>query len=288
MKSFILFSLTLMTFQINAQPNFDKQGHRGARGLMPENTIEAMKKAMDLGVTTLELDVVITADKQVLVSHDTYFSHLFSLNPDGKEFDAAQEKAYNIYKMTFAETQRFDVGSKTQPRFPQQQKFKVAKPLLSTLIDAVLAYADEKGIQKPFFNIETKLSPDGDGLNHPAPGEFVELLIKVLNPKNIGNKIIIQSFDVRTLQYLQKNYGGKYQLALLIENKESFENNLKKLGFTPQIYSPAYQLVTPGLIKACHKKGIKIIPWTVNTKQEIATLKDIGVDGIITDYPNLF
>ncbi len=277
-----------MTFQLNAQPKFDKQGHRGARGLMPENTIEAMKKAMDLGVTTLELDVVITADKQVLVSHDTYFSHLFSLNAEGKEFDVKQEKLYNIYKMTFAQTQKFDVGSKKHPRFAQQQKFKVTKPLLSTLIDSVLAYADEKGIEKPFFNIETKISPDGDGIDHPAPEEFAELLVNVLNKKNIDSKTIIQSFDVRTLQYLQKKYPAKYQLALLIENNESFENNLKKLGFKPQIYSPAYQLVTPALIKACHDQNIKIIPWTVNTKPEIERLKAAGVDGIITDYPNLF
>src|SRR5438128_2424457 len=103
-------------------PVFDKEGHRGCRGLMPENTIPAMLKALELGVTTLEMDAVITKDGQVILSHEPFFNHEITTKADGKFIDEKEEKNYNIFKMTYAETHQFDVGLKPHPRFPQQQK----------------------------------------------------------------------------------------------------------------------------------------------------------------------
>ena len=141
----------------------------------------------------------------------------------------------------------------------------------------------------PQYNIETKCSPAGDDKLHPAPPEFVELLMKVINEKNIANRVIIQSFDPRSLQYLHSHYPA-IKTALLVElsANKSFALQLKELGFIPTIYSPAYQLVTPLLIQQCHEAGIKIIPWTVDDAARIKELKKLGVDGIISDYPNLF
>jgi glycerophosphoryl diester phosphodiesterase len=268
---------------------FDIQGHRGCRGLLPENTIPAMMKALDLGVTTLEMDVVITKDKKVVLSHDQWFAQEITTKPDGTYMGEREERKFNIYWMTYEEVKTFDVGMKPHPRFPQQQKMKVVKPLLSELIDSVRQYMMTSKRAFPDYNIETKSNPEFDGVFQPKPEEFVELLMGVIKEKGIEEHVIIQSFDFRTLQYLHQHYPA-IKTAMLIEDfdKRSLEDQLKVLGFTPTIYSPDYSLVNKDLLKRCHQQNIKIIPWTVNDKETIGKLKAMGVDGIITDYPNLF
>ncbi len=270
-------------------PAFDTEAHRGGRGLMPENTIPAMLNGLSLGVTTLEMDAVITKDEQVILSHEPFFNHEITTKPDGGFIDEKDERKYNVYTMTYAETQQFDVGMKPHPRFPQQQKLKVHKPLLSDVIDSAEAFAVAKHIQPPFYNIETKTQPFTDNVFHPAPETFVNTLMKVILDKHISERVIIQSFDFRTLQIVHAKYPG-IKTALLIEDydKRSLEEQLNQLGFTPTIYSPAYKLVNASLLQACHQKNIRLIAWTVNSKEEIEALKKLGVDGIISDYPNLF
>lgn len=291
MQKNILFTLLLLiSFNVVAQkgkqPVFDVQGHRGARGLMPENTIPAMLKALEFGVTTLEMDAVISKDKQVVISHEPYFNNEISLTPEGKDISFKNEKQYNIYKMDYEEIKKFDVGSKIHSRFPGQQKFKVHKPLLADLIDSVEAYAKLHKLPKPAYNIETKTIPKGDNEFQPEPAEFVDLIMEVVNKKKIVKRVIIQSFDIRTLQYLHQKYPN-IKTSLLIDDKEPFETYIEQLGFKPTIYSPYSVLVGKGLVDRCHAMGIKIIPWTVNSTKEIEYFKNLGVDGIITDYPNL-
>ena len=278
----------LQSFPLGEE-GFDKQGHRGCRGLMPENTIPAMIKALSLGVTTLEMDVVITKDKKVILSHDQWFGHEITTQPDGTYMEEREERKFNIYRMTYEQTQTFDVGMKPHPRFPQQQKMKVTKPLLSDVIDSVNKDMMTRKRPYPYYNIETKTKPEFDGVFHPGPEEFVELLMAVIKEKQIEDHVIIQSFDFRTLQYLHQHYPNM-KTAMLIEDfdKRSLEDQLIALGFIPSIYSPAYQLVNEELVKKCHKQHIKVIPWTVNDKATINKLKQMGVDGIISDYPNLF
>jgi glycerophosphoryl diester phosphodiesterase len=131
--------------------------------------------------------------------------------------------------------------------------------------------------------------PVGDNLYHPPPAEFVDRLMKIIIEKRIEPFVIIQSFDFRTLQYLHKRYPN-IKTAMLIEgfDKRGLGAQLEALGFVPDIYSPAFELVNEELIRQCHEKNIKIIPWTINTKEEIVKFKKMGVDGIITDYPDLF
>lgn len=270
-------------------PLFDKEGHRGARGLAPENTIPAMIKGLDMGVTTLEMDAVITKDKQVILSHEPFFNHEITTKPDGSFIDEKEERKYNIYGMTLAEANQYDVGLKPHPRFPNQERVKATKPLLSEVIENADAYAKLIHLRLPFFNIETKTQPATDGIYHPAPEEFVDLLMAVILSKKVSDRVIIQSFDPRTLQIIHNKFPN-IKTALLVEDfdKRSLEQQLTQLGFEPVIYSPASVLVTPALLQACHQKKIKVIPWTVNEKGEIDRLKQLGVDGIITDYPNLF
>lgn len=268
---------------------FDLQGHRGCRGLMPENTWPAMRLALDLNVTTLEMDVVITKDKQVVLSHEPWFGHEITTKPDGSFVTEKEEKSLNIYRMNYEEVKRFDVGLKPHPRFPKQQKMGAVKPRLADVLDSVQQYMRSARRAFPYFNIEIKSLPEGDGVFHPAPKEFVELVVKVIGEKGLTDQCIIQSFDLRPLQYLHQHYPS-VKTALLIEDfdKKSFEEQLKLLGFTPAIYSPHYSLVTPELLAQCRSKNIRLIPWTVNDAQKMKELKAMGVDGLITDYPDLW
>jgi glycerophosphoryl diester phosphodiesterase len=293
----LYFSIGILlsfSFAIQAQSNedmqqIDKQGHRGCRGLFPENSIPGFLKAIDLGVNTLEIDVVISKDNQVLLSHEPFLSHEITTIPNGEYVSQSNEKELNIYKMPYSEVIKYDVGLKAHPRFPAQQKLKVHKPLLSAVIDSVEVYAIKNHKQPLFYNIETKIQPQTDRLFHPEPKEFVDLLMAVILQKKIENRVIIQSFDVRSLQYLHQNY-PTIKTALLVEafDQKGLLKQIEDLGFTPTIYSPAQELVNLNLVQECRSKKIKLIPWTVNNPETIRKFVDMGVDGIITDYPNLF
>jgi glycerophosphoryl diester phosphodiesterase len=276
----IFFSSTL-----NAQQMVDVQGHRGSRGLMPENTIPAFIRALEIGVTTLEMDASITRDGKVVVSHEPFLSHIICYDAAGNEISEEQEKSYNIYQMTYEELSRCDCGSKPHPSFPEQEKMKVSKPLLSDVINAVEAYIAEKQLKPVNYNIETKSSEEGDNIFHPAPDEFVDLLMAVIKEGNIAGKTTIQSFDVRTLQYAHKTY-PEMELALLVGNSLSPKKNLQLLGFTPEIYSPHYRLVSEKTVAFARKNGMKIIPWTVNEPEDIRKVLALKIDGIISDYPD--
>lgn len=269
--------------------SFDTQGHRGCRGLMPENTIPAMLKALDLGVTTLEMDAVITKDSQVILSHEPFFNHEISTSPDGLPITEATEKQHNIFQLNYAEIQGYDVGLAKHPRFPRQVKIAAVKPLLAAVIDAAEAHAKQNNRPLPYYNIETKSQASTDNQFHPEPGRFVELLMQVIQQKQIAQRVIIQSFDVRTLQYLHKHY-PQIATAYLVERPSlnSMDAQINKLGFTPTIFSPEHRLVTTTMINYCREKKIKLIPWTVNDLSTMQKLKDMGVDGIISDYPDLF
>jgi len=287
-KILLPISFLLIFIHVNAQKKqkFDVQGKAGARGIMPENTIQGFKRAIDLGVTTIEMDAVISKDKQVVLSQEPYFNNEISLQPNGKAITLKDQKNFNMYKMDYEEIRKFDVGSKVHDRFPGQMKFKVSKPLLSETIEAIEVYVKQNKLTKPMYSIETKTIKNGDNVFHPEPAEFVDLIMNVINDKKLSKRVIIESFDMRTLQYLHEKY-PKVQTSLLIDEKEPFEDYIAKLGFKPTIYSPYSVLVGKGLVDRCHEMGIKIIPWTVNTVKEIKYFMSLGVDGILTDYPNL-
>jgi glycerophosphoryl diester phosphodiesterase len=272
--------------QVASFPPFSSEAHRGGRGLMPENTIPAMKSAIDLGVTTIEMDTHISKDGKVFLSHDHYINPLFILDPTGKEIPETDDKKYPLYQMNYSDIRKYDAGTKTNSKFPEQRKLKTYIPLLSELIDSVQNHIKTTGKRQIFYNIETKCSASGDNILHPEPEKFTDLLVEVLESKKIIPWVVIQSFDVRTLQVINRKYPN-IKTSLLIENKKTLEDNLKILGFKPFIISPNYKLINAEYIKKCHDQGIKVIAWTVNTKEEIHKFKEMGVDGIISDYPNL-
>ncbi|WP_299756526.1 glycerophosphodiester phosphodiesterase family protein [uncultured Pontibacter sp.] len=268
-------------------PAFDTEGHRGARGLMPENTVPAMLRAIDLGVTTVEMDCHITQDNQVVVTHDPYINHLYARTPDGSDFTKEESEQYAVYKMKYEQVRQFDVGSKPYGLYPRQHKMKAQIPLLADLIDSVQTHLKVNNLPQVFYNIEIKSKEGKDNELHPEPARFTELVVEVVEQKGITPWVIIQSFDKRALQALHRQY-PHIRASLLVSNQDSFEENIQQLGFTPAIYSPNAKLVTEELVKKCHDRQMKIIPWTVNSAEEIAKLKALGVDGIISDYPDLF
>lgn len=269
-------------------PAFNKEGHRGTRGLMPENTIAAMQKALDLHVNTVEVDVVISKDKKVVISHDIYFHPDITTAPDGNPLDGKEAQKHLLFNMDYDSIKKYDVGLKPHKDFPRQQKMPAYKPLLGELIDSTDAYA--KKIGKPIiYNIELKTNAAYDGNRQPPVDETVDLVMQIVKAKKLVDRSYLQSFDFRPLQILHRKY-PEVTTAVLISDKDkrTFEQQLADLGYIPEMYSPHYSLVNAELVNKCHQRNIKLIPWTVNTPEEMKKLKELGVDGIITDYPNYF
>jgi glycerophosphoryl diester phosphodiesterase len=293
--SLMLFCVSIFFTSCNTQEkkkliipdNFDLQGHRGARGLLPENTIPAFIEAINIGVNTLELDVVVSKDSQLVLSHEPFFSSKICLDEASKPITEADEKKYNIFQYTVAQIRAFDCGSIGNSRFPEQKKIKIGKPTLTEMVQAVEAYLKNKKLKKVLYNIETKSSPDGDSIFHPKPNVFAQLLYENLKSLNVLDRVYIQSFDVRTLQAFHI-LAPEVPLVLLIENTKTFEQNIEILGFMPAVYSPNYLLVNADLVKKVHEKNIRLIPWTVNETKDMKDMLSLGVDGLITDYPNRF
>ena len=269
----------------NYSPRLDIQGHRGCRGLLPENSIPAFMMALDSGVTTLEMDVVISKDRHVVVSHEPWMNAAICLTPEGTEIKPTDERKFNLYQMTYEEIKRWDCGSKGNVRFPEQQKMATYKPLLTDVIIAVEKRIRDKMSYEVDYNIEIKSLPAGDNKFHPTPAEFSDLVFQLIDQYLPWNRVVIQSFDFRVLKYWHEKY-PHVRLAALVDNLKTIDENLRNLGFTPSIYSPNFKLVTKNEIEYCQSLKMRIIPWTVNEEADIADLIKWRADGIISDYPN--
>lgn len=256
----------------------DWQGHRGARGLYPENTIGAMETALQYPVTTLEFDVVLSKDHKVIVSHEPWMNEDICLDPNGKRI---KNKAYNLYKMTAEEIRKFDCGSLPHRKFPQQKKVVEKKPVLNEL----LAFTENK---KPgiHYNIEIKSTPEDEKKGfQPDIKIFSDIVIKTIKEKIPVERFTIQSFDWRVLKYIHEIYPD-VRLSALYDGRISPEKNIKALGFKPEIFSPYFKKLSKKDVEAFHAMNIKVIPWTVNEVSDMKAMIKMGVDGIITDYPD--
>jgi glycerophosphoryl diester phosphodiesterase len=289
MRQLFTLSLLFLIFtHVEAQiyiPKFDLQGHRGARGLKPENTIPGFLLALDTGVTTLEMDLAVTKDKQLILSHEPWMDASICLKGDSSPISAKEEKKFNIYTMTYEEVSQFDCGSKGNSKFPEQEKFKVTKPLLKDVIIAVENHIKNFTQYEADYNIEIKSSSEGDNKFHPTPEQFSELVFQLIDEYLPWERIVIQSFDFRVLKYWHEKH-PEVRLAALVENRKSVEANLADLGFNPSVYSPYFQLINKGDIQYLRQKKIRVIPWTVNEIEDIKKMRELGVDGLITDYPD--
>lgn len=290
MKYFLTLFLLYLVYISQAQETehklFDWQGHRGARGLAPENAIPAFLTALSFPkITTLELDVVISADGKVVVSHEPWLNAKICLDAKGNSLHGKKKEEVNLYKMDYKDIKKCDCGSKGNPSFPEQKAIYAYKPLLSDVVNKVKQYVKKSGKSMPQFNIEIKSDPSLDGIFTPEVNVFSEIVRKEIKKLKIQGNFSIQSFDPRALRYLHE-MENKWVLVYLVEKVEDVKHQIEFLGFTPSIYSPYFEKVTSLTVDQCHKVGMKIIPWTVNNTEHMKKLVQLGVDGIITDYPD--
>lgn len=281
----IAFALFLSCKSISSkqQNAIQVQAHRGDRGYFPENTLPAFYSAIDKGADVIELDLVISKDKKVVVSHDTFMHSSYISWPNGNPVTKEEEKKSNLYQMTYDSIRSFDAGFRTNPAFPDQKSIKTYKPLLSEMIDSIENYIAKNKKQRIRYNIEIKSGAGDYGIKQPQPKEFVDLVLKVIQEKKIVKHCNVQSFDPQILNALHQK-APKIIIAFLTGDK-GLDKNLAKLNFKPQIYAPHYGLVNTALIDSVRTKNMKIIPWTVNDEEAMAKMISLKVDGIITDYP---
>jgi glycerophosphoryl diester phosphodiesterase len=259
------------------------QGHRGDRGNFPENTIPAFLSAVKKGVAVIELDVVISKDQKVVVSHETFMSAQYMSDPDGNPISKEKEHNYNLYEMTYDSIKRFDSGSRGNAGFPAQQKRRTYKPLLAEVIDSVEHYIKINKLKPVRYNIEIKSEKADYGKRQPEPEVFSAMVMKIITDKGIEKKMNIQSFDPVLLNVFHKKY-PKPTIAFLV-GEGTLTENLAKLDFIPEIYSPNYKLLDKNQMDSLRTLKMKIIPWTVNEDAAIERMLALQVDGIITDYP---
>ncbi len=267
----------------NTVKEFNLQGHRGYRGLYPENSTIGFLKSLDVGVNTIELDVVISKDKHVVVSHEPWISKNICIDQNGNRIINDKEN-FNIYSMEYNEIKKFDCGIIGNEKFPDQKKISVFKPTLNYVIKIIENYIKEKGYKPVNYNIEIKSSNETDLIFHPDVKEFSELVVNNIKNNKILERTTIQSFDFRVLKYINKNY-PEIGLSVLVSENYDPQKNLDDLSFLPDIYSPNYKFINKEDLEYLKKKKIKIIPWTVNSYSDIAKILNLGVDGIISDYP---
>lgn len=255
-------------------------GHRGCRGYYPENTIEGFLYAVELGCTAIELDVVVSKDNQLVVSHEPWMNHLFCVTPKGDRITEEEEKCHNIFDMTFEEIQQYDCGRRIDDKYPDQLNKKSRKPSLQRVVDVLKGY-DVK------INIEVKSDKEWYGEFQPHPKEFSALVHQFILDNNLSQKCIVQSFDVEFLNEFKTRSFESIELGLLVENEIDVNAQLVQLDFIPEYFNPEYVLLTEEVLSELHSRSIKVLVWTVNNKESILRMKKLGVDGIISDYPNI-
>lgn len=259
-------------------------GHRGCRGLLPENTLPAFLEAAEMGCDLLELDVVITADSQLLVSHEPWMSHRICRTPQGDSITEQQEHDFNIYRMTVAEAQSFDCGSTPQVAFPDQELSPQFKPTLRQVVEAVDLKMMDNGTAGVGWNIEIKSEPALYDVFQPRPERFARLVLAEIDSLGIGGRTVIQSFDPAILEEIHRT-DETMATALLVDNTNGLERNLARLSYTPTHYSTAFALADKALVKTLDSLGIELLVWTVNDKSDLRRMIKLGVGGIITDHP---
>lgn len=264
----------------------DIQAHRGGMGLYPEESLAAMLNSVDLGVHTLEMDLCITKDGKVVLSHDPYFHHRYATRPDRTEVKSEDPKVY-LYQLPYSEIVKWDVGHKYNPGWPEKKCIPAVKPLAAEVIAAVEEYTKAHGLAPIKYNIEIKSSPEkGEGELWPEYHEFTDLCMAVLESFDLGDRLIIQSFDERALNYINKKYPG-HILSFLWEGYETdFDLNMSQVDFIPQWVSPEHGNVNAEFMEKAHAKGMKVVTWTVDDPDEIRRLLDLKVEAIISNYPD--
>ena len=295
-----LLILALCALAISAQ-GFELQGHRGARGLLPENTLAGFERALEIGVTTLELDIAITADGVPVISHDTALNPAFTRNAQGQWIKATGPL---IKSLTLAQVQTYDVG-RLDPASAYAREFALQQaqdgqriPTLAALFDMVR----QRGADSVQFAIETKTHP-GRPTETVSPQAFVDILLKVIRDAGMTRRVRIISFDWRTLNLVKKREPAMETVGITVEGPDGSNLNYRPMmdglllsdfpsaahmvkASGAAVWSPNFASIDSAKVKSARQLGLKVIPWTVNEPADMDRLIAWGVDGIISDYPD--
>lgn len=276
-KLIIISGLLIMNSPISSQNKTLIFGHRGCRGILPENNIEGFEKAIELKVDGIEWDVVVNKDKQLVISHEPFIDSKYCLAPDGEKIK--NEKSLNIYKMTQNEVEQFDCGSKYYEKFPDQEKLITHKPLFKDVIEKI-------DLSNQIILFEIKSEKKDDNKYHPEPKEYVEIILNEVSNYEHKKNIIFMCFDNRILNELHKKAPEYRMVYLTYSPFKSIKSSLKDLDFKPYALGMHHKTIGKKEIGRAHELNIKVFAWTVNKIQDINKLISLEIDGIITDYPN--
>ncbi|MFD1870880.1 glycerophosphodiester phosphodiesterase family protein [Hymenobacter bucti] len=262
-------------------------GHRGCRGLRPENTLPAFLHAVALGADVLELDVVISQDHQVVVSHEPWLSAKLGRDALGQLIDPAQEQQYNLYQLPYAAIRRCAVGEWPHPDFPEQQPIPSYRPLLCDMLRQAAAASQLQG-RSIGFSVEIKSSPEGDDVFHPRPAQFVDLVMAELQTAEAIDRTTLLSFDPRVLQAARHSYPGLALCLLIEDHLPPVAELFGALGFEPEVLGPDFHLLSAATVQGIRAEypELRLAPWTVNTPAELALVLSWQTDAITTDYPD--
>lgn len=304
MRRILVVAVLLMA--ATGAAGLDLQGHRGARGLLPENTLPAFARALSIGVSTLELDAAITRDGVVVVSHDAVLNPDITRDGNGRWLDRGD---LAIHALTWDELQRYDVG-RIRPQTAYAQRFPSQQPVdgarIPRLAD-VFALARRAGNREVRFNIETKISPEHPQRT-PPPEAFARALIALVRAEKLESRVTIQSFDWRTLQTVQRE--APQIATVYLSAQQPWLDNIRARdaaspwtaglhvgafsGSLPRLvkaaggaaWSPYFSELSAERLREARTLGLKVVVWTVNEPADIMRMIDWGVDGIISDYPD--
>jgi len=268
LQTFVIFSVMLTMTTVEAAPKIQVHGHRGARAVRPENTIPAFEYAIQVGVDVLELDMAVTRDNVLVVSHDLEMNRKIHEGPAGETA---------IRKLTLEQIRQWDCGKLKNPEYPKQQPVPGTR---MPTIDEVFALASKGSFE---FNIETKIDAKRPELT-PAPPEYARLVVEAIRRHKLEKRVMVQSFDFRTLHEVKKLAPEVRLSALYAGLPKSFVAISKEAGGA-QIVSPHHRITWKTYVEAAHKAGLQVVPWTANKPGEWDSLIEAQVDAIISDDP---
>jgi glycerophosphoryl diester phosphodiesterase len=261
-----------------AQNNYvEIYGHRGFRGMYPENSLIGFQKAIELGVKGVELDVVVNKDGQLVISHEPFFQKEFCLDSMGKNIN--RESDYNIFELTQAQIETFDCGSKYYSKFPEQKKIKTSKPLFQDFIKTL-------DLKNSIVLFEIKSNPKEYGISQPEPQEYCKIILNELQQYPYKSNIRIMSFDKQILEEIHVK-DPSYPLIYLTYLPKSPHFFLNKLNFKPFALGMFHATINKRKVNSLHEQHVKIFAWTVNSIKEKEKFIQMNIDGIITDFPDI-
>ncbi|MBQ0079933.1 MAG: hypothetical protein KBS95_00075 [Alistipes sp.] len=286
----ILVSLSALLLTFYTSYASDKvfpeiQAHRGGAGLYPENTIDAMLNAIRLGITVLEMDVQFSKDGVAVVSHDAYFHYRYSTRPDGTAVEKNDKKHF-LYRMNYDDIEKWDVGKRKSEAWPKKKCIPASKPKLEELLEKCENAAKKKGFTLT-YSVELKSRAGKyEGKLWPEYRIYVDRTVEIFSQKGLLDRVRLQSFDIRALEYLHEKHPDVQTVYLVKTNKEdSMEEVLSRLSFTPTWFSAQY--LDKQIVQKAHLKGMKVIPWGMNSPERFLEILDMGADAMMTNYPNL-